>query len=183
MAICRWPPRLWLPHASACWLSMVQGIQGLEAIVGALSVVRGLEDSIRETTPARALRRNRGRWRAVGGVAAKNSYRAADDPMTLYQDPLSLPHWIRGPRLRDALMRLGAVLDGVRLLHDAQIEWSVLLFTMWARLVLVWQIRDKANKILAATGRALFQGSGHLTSLARFALEHGNVWIPIEYRK
>ena len=28
------------------------------------------------------------------------------------------------------------------------------------------QIRDKANKILAATGQALFQGSGHSTSLA-----------------
>ena len=113
------------------------GTEGLEAIVGALSIIRGLEDSIRETTPVRALRRNRGRWRAVGGLAAKNSYHAPDDPMTLYQDPLSLPDWIRGARFRDALMRVGAVLDDVRLLHDAQIEWSVLLFTMWARLVLV----------------------------------------------
>jgi hypothetical protein len=45
------------------------------------------------------------------------------------------------------------------------------------------QIRDKANKILAANGRTLFQGSGHSTSLARFALEHGNVWVPLEYRE
>jgi hypothetical protein len=113
------------------------GAQGLETVVGALAVVEGLEDAIRETGPARAVRRGDGRWRAVGGLAAKNSYHAEDDPMTLYQDPLNLPDWIRGPRIRDVLMRFGAVLDDVRLLHDARIEWSVLLFTMWARLVLV----------------------------------------------
>jgi hypothetical protein len=44
------------------------------------------------------------------------------------------------------------------------------------------QIRDKANRILSAAGEPLFQGSGHSTSLARFAIEHGNVWTPLEYR-
>jgi len=45
------------------------------------------------------------------------------------------------------------------------------------------QIRDKANKILAASSRPLFQGSGHSSSLAKFAMEHGNIWIPLEYRE
>jgi hypothetical protein len=45
------------------------------------------------------------------------------------------------------------------------------------------QIRDKANKILTEAGHPLFQGSGHSSSLARFAIEHGNVWIPLEYRE
>jgi hypothetical protein len=44
------------------------------------------------------------------------------------------------------------------------------------------QIRDKANKILADLGGSLFRGSGHSTSLAKFAMEHGNVWVPLEYR-
>src|ERR1019366_690311 len=102
----------------------------LEAIVSALAAIEGLERSIRETTSVRAQRRAH-RSRPVGGLAPKNSYHPDDDPMTLYQDPLHLPDWIRGPRTRDALMRIGAVLDDVRLLHDAQIEWSVLLFTVW----------------------------------------------------
>jgi hypothetical protein len=110
---------------------------GLETIVAALQVIEGLEESIRETSAVRALRRDRGRGRAVGGLAAKNSYHADGDPMTLYQDPSNLPDWIHGPHVRKAMRRLGAVLDDVRLLHDAQIEWSVLLFTMWARLVFV----------------------------------------------
>jgi hypothetical protein len=45
------------------------------------------------------------------------------------------------------------------------------------------QIRDKANKILADLDQPVFQGSGHSTSLARFAIEHGNIWIPLEYRE
>lgn len=45
------------------------------------------------------------------------------------------------------------------------------------------QIRDKANKILAAGALPLFQGSGHPNSLAKFAIDHGNIWIPLEYRE
>jgi hypothetical protein len=45
------------------------------------------------------------------------------------------------------------------------------------------QIRDKANKILSDAGEALFRGSGHSSSLAKFAMDHGNIWIPLEYRE
>jgi hypothetical protein len=45
------------------------------------------------------------------------------------------------------------------------------------------QIRDKARKILAAGALPLFQGSGHSSSLAKFAIDHGNIWIPLEYRE
>jgi hypothetical protein len=45
------------------------------------------------------------------------------------------------------------------------------------------QIRDKADKILAAGRQPLFQGSGHSSSLERFAIEHGVVWIPLEFAR
>lgn len=45
------------------------------------------------------------------------------------------------------------------------------------------QIRDKANTILEASGQQRFQGSGHSASLAQFAIEHGNIWTPLEYRE
>ena len=62
-----------------------------------------------------------------------------EDPgvlMRLYSDPANLPDRL-GPRGRDVLVRIGAVLDDVRVLNTPQTEWAVLLFTLWARALIV----------------------------------------------
>jgi hypothetical protein len=70
--------------------------EGFDAVANAL-VVEGLEDPLRDTRPARTFRRRRGRWRAVGGLAARNDYHAEGNSMTLCQDPLNLPDGFARP--------------------------------------------------------------------------------------
>lgn len=120
-------------------LSVVYGLPLEESdravLVDALNELRRIEADIRRTQELRSGLVGAGgvAGRAASGVQETRS----GDPMHLYQADESIPQWIRAPRLRDALRRVGAVLDDVRTLHDAEIEWSVLLFTLWARLVLV----------------------------------------------
>ena len=57
--------------------------------------------------------------------------------MKRYGDPANLPPWLPGHRSREALLQVGLVLDDIRLLHSAQIEWAVLTFTLWTRALLL----------------------------------------------
>jgi hypothetical protein len=45
------------------------------------------------------------------------------------------------------------------------------------------EIMERANRICVQTGRPRFAGKGLSVALARFALQHGNVWIPLAYRE
>ena len=66
----------------------------------------------------------------IGGLATPDDGKVT---MKLYGDPANVPDWIGNPALRDAVTNVGRVLDDVRHLHSAQVEWIVLTFTFWAR--------------------------------------------------
>ncbi len=57
--------------------------------------------------------------------------------MKRYGDPANLPGWLPGARPRAALLQIGRVLDDIRLLHSEAIERAVLMFTLWARALLL----------------------------------------------
>ena len=69
---------------------------------------------------------------------AGSAFRFHDEGGTLvrYGDPDRVPAFL-GPTGRDVFMRVGRTLDDVRLLHNLRIEKAVLLFTFWARALLL----------------------------------------------
>jgi hypothetical protein len=107
------------------------------------AVTRAIEDLRRALARVRTLheatRAQRRRWQTdgqpelIGGLARAR----ADDDVKHYGDPANLPAWLRGRGSRAALLRVGRVLDDVRLLHSNQIERVVLTFTLWARALLL----------------------------------------------
>jgi hypothetical protein len=107
---------------SASFESALQGMESIESDLRATSASRG--DARADTF----------RSLLLGGVASEMKETAH---MTKrYGDPLTAPAWLP-PRPRDVLVRVGLVLDDIRLLHNAQVEWSILLFTLWARAFLI----------------------------------------------
>ncbi|MCA1682513.1 MAG: hypothetical protein LC685_00685, partial [Actinobacteria bacterium] len=70
----------------------------------------------------------------IGGLAGVSE---SGSGLKRYGDPANLPPWLAGRRTRSALLRVGLVLDDIRLLHSADIEWAVLTFTLWARAILL----------------------------------------------
>ncbi len=70
----------------------------------------------------------------IGGLASSSE---AGIPLKRYGDPINVPPWLAGPRAQPALLRVGGVLDDIRLLPSAEIEWAVLTFTLWARALLL----------------------------------------------
>lgn len=117
--------------------------EGLPKLRAALARIDAFEAALERTKHRRGVRRRTDRAFAIGGLVADADPDPTLDPddqkqgMKLYGDPTNLPDWITSPALRDLLPRIGDVLDDVRRLHNAEIEWAVLLFTMWARLLLV----------------------------------------------
>ena len=110
-----------------------------DVFVRARAYLDALEKEIVESQDARDGQRAGGA-QVAGAAASSLADERTDGKMDLYQADATIPSWIRRPRLREVLRRVGAVLDDVRALHDSEIEWSVLLFTMWARLVLVGSV-------------------------------------------
>lgn len=112
------------------------------ALTAATTVLKELRDAIRLSRPDREERRRGTRDGSRSWIGNSPNQRALDaqppseGPMTLYSDPLSLPDWVPG-WLEEPTTWIGAQLDEVRRLHSAEIEYTVLLFTMWARLLLV----------------------------------------------
>jgi hypothetical protein len=45
------------------------------------------------------------------------------------------------------------------------------------------EIMERANRIRAEIGEPRFEGKGLSVALARFAMLHGNVWIPLACRE
>jgi hypothetical protein len=45
------------------------------------------------------------------------------------------------------------------------------------------EIMERANRICEQTGEPRFEGKGLSFALARFAMLHGNVWVPLAYRE
>lgn len=127
-------------------------------IGAALKVIEEIEHGLRTSWGSRSAWPD-GPPTSASGVFAASI--AGEEPGTvarLYGDPSNMPDWL-GPRGRNALARFGAILDDVRLLPNARIEWAVLLFTLWTRAVLV-------------CGAPLLAG----VSLGIAPLEHG--WAP-----
>jgi hypothetical protein len=84
------------------------------AIDGALTTVDRLERTIRDTGPIRRARRHNGRRLGRSALSARRDGHRPIQPLTVH-----------------------SVITDVRGLHSAEIEWSVLVFTLWARLLLV----------------------------------------------
>jgi hypothetical protein len=83
---------------------------------------------------------DRDAWDQTGPPALIGGLATSDDgniTMKLYGDPANVPAWIGSPRLRETATGIGRVLDDVRHLHSAQVEWIVLTFTFWARALLL----------------------------------------------
>lgn len=113
------------------------GSEHAQAVAGARTLVAEIELRLARSEV------DRRPWHGRGLPAGASWSFARPEPgeepasfVRLYSDPSNAPDWL-GPRSRDAVVRAGAVLDNVRLLHTAQIEWAVLLFTLWARALLV----------------------------------------------
>ena len=107
----------------------------LRIVAAALTTIREIEDDLRDSQGKR--RDWEGRPPSSTGAYAATA--VVEDPdvlMKLHSDPANLPDRL-GPRGRDVLARAGAVLDDVRVLNTPQTEWAVLLFTLWARAMLV----------------------------------------------
>jgi hypothetical protein len=103
-------------------------------IARAQAGIAAVERALRETRASRERVDGDRAPLLVGGVA--QALGPDSGVMRLYGDPLALPGWLPAP-LQRVLLHVGRVLDDVRLLHNLQIEWSVLLFTLWARALLV----------------------------------------------
>jgi hypothetical protein len=107
----------------------------VRAVSAALADIERIETDLKGSKLVRSAWRGKPP-RPSGGYAASV---VDGDPAVLiktYGDPANLPDWL-GPRSRDVVARVGAVLDDVRVLNTVQIEWAVLLFTLWARALLV----------------------------------------------
>lgn len=111
-----------------------------DVLARAQQVLTGLDTRFRDTRDQRARFRRTardGRYRRLELSPDDDAERPDDEgPMLLYSDPMNLPAWVPD-RLERPVTAIGALLDEVRKLHDAEIERAVLLFTMWARLLLV----------------------------------------------
>jgi hypothetical protein len=91
----------------------------------ALATLQRLEHAIRDSGPVRRERRQ-----AAGRSIARSEPSSA-------LDSVLVTRLVRGPRTRDALARMSMAVSTVRRLHSTEIEWSVLVLTMWARLLFV----------------------------------------------
>jgi hypothetical protein len=94
-----------------------------------------IERQLRETRAQRESEQDLDHKRRLGGFAPQAPSRI-DDPLALYGVRPRLPARVP-PAVADVVEQVGLVLDEVRLLHTAEIEWSTLLFTLWARAALV----------------------------------------------
>ena len=106
------------------------------AIAKSVGEIAALEEGIRRDLARSGLRDDQ-RPTLLGGLAAERAAREGRERMRRFGDPMNLPDWLRRPGARDLVTRVGTVLDDVRLMHDAQLEWVVLLFTLWSRLLIV----------------------------------------------
>jgi hypothetical protein len=111
-----------------------------EALADADRVLSGLQGELRASRDERQRKRRVSRDgddRRIGLSPTTDTHdRELEEPMILYSDPLNQPEWV--PEILEApIAWIGAQLDEVRRLHDAEIEQAVLMLTMWARLVLV----------------------------------------------
>ncbi len=106
------------------------------SIAGAVADIRAIEVDLARSRDKRRAWRDRVPASASGSFAKSAVAEDPDVLIRLYGDPANLPDRL-GPRSRDVLARVGAVLDDVRILNTPQTEWAVLLFTLWARVLLV----------------------------------------------
>ncbi len=106
------------------------------AVTSAIAVIHAIEADLRHTRASRLAWTDDAPPSLSGGFAIQAVAEDPDVLIRLYGDPANLPDWL-GPRGRDVLARVGAVLDDVRILNTPQTEWAVLLFTLWARALLV----------------------------------------------
>jgi hypothetical protein len=103
----------------------------------ALRSVEVLSELLRDSTPARAaLIDENGVVPLVGVSAARQHRQGAGAVKPLYGDRDGLPRFVPS-ELRAAARQVGLVLDETRLLHTAEVERAVLLFTLLSRAVLV----------------------------------------------
>jgi hypothetical protein len=113
-----------------------------ETLTSAVRVLGAIDDRIRKSRAQRVRLRRTGRdgrsnWLELSPIHDATRPDDNDEgPMLLYSDPMNLPTWVPD-RLERPLTGLGAQLDEARKLHGADIERAVLMFTVWARLVLI----------------------------------------------
>lgn len=114
------------PTSSQAQTSLEDLRRSLDSVVQRLGLTESQRDAIGD---------EQGRLpRLVGGLAVPDQ---EETTMKLYGDPVNVPVWVRWHELRDALSAVGRVLDDVRQLHSAEIEWLVLSFTLFARALLL----------------------------------------------
>ncbi|RKQ93818.1 hypothetical protein C8N24_3692 [Solirubrobacter pauli] len=104
-------------------------------IASARAGINALERQLFETRAQRESDKDVDQQRRLGGFAPHAPSRAGD-PLALYGVRPRLPARVPA-ELGDVIEQVGLVLDEVRLLHTAEIEWSTLLFTLWARAAIV----------------------------------------------
>lgn len=103
----------------------------------ALRSIAVLAELLRRSAPAReALVDENGVVPLVGVSAARQHRRGPRAVRPLYGDRNGLPRFVPA-ELRAAARQVGLVLDETRLLHTAEVERAVLLFTLLSRAVLV----------------------------------------------
>ncbi len=138
------PTHGWLAEASEALVAAESRFASLPAATGddrravaaAVADIRAIEADLARSRDKRRAWRNRVPTSASGSFAKSAVAEDPDVLIRLYGDPTNLPDRL-GPRSRDVLARVGAVLDDVRILNTPQTEWAVLLFTLWARALLV----------------------------------------------
>jgi|GEM_PF-5539720 len=145
------------------------------AVTRAREAMATIEAQLAETRSERTARQAEALRRWLGGFAPEAPSRAGD-PLALYgeaPDGLS-------PLLADVVAQVGSVLDEVRLLHSRDIEWSTLLFTLWARAALVGlapalgSAAPARRDAIWATAAGLALGSaGAAPSIADLAMDRG----------
>jgi hypothetical protein len=124
-----------LRHARDDLAALTAGDPAVRELAAALAQVDAIERQLERTKAERDRAALERRERLLGGFAPRAPSRR-DDPLQLYGVRSEL---LSGapPLVRDLAQQTGAVLDEIRLLHTAEIEWSTLLFTLWSRAALV----------------------------------------------
>ena len=109
------------PRAAVAVAAALRSFEEIEAELAVTASLRAELDAVRD--------------RGLGGFAP-NAPSRRGKPLALYGVRPDLPPYVP-VEVGVAIQQVGAVMDEVRLLHTAEIEWSALLFTLWSRAALL----------------------------------------------